>query len=82
MKIGLSSQLDAVAQRWIEGAVTDHFASRLFEKDARLWGKAAEAEATHRLGWVDNPSRWLPLVEELETFRAELAQQGVSSVIL
>ena len=67
MKIGLSSQLDAVAQRWIEGAVTDHFASRLFEKDARLWGKAAEAEATEEAavapaavdgGWEAGNSNW------------------------
>lgn len=45
-----------VDKRYEEGLkklVSSQFASRLFEKDASLWGSEAKAEAATRLGWID-----------------------------
>jgi len=82
MQISLGPQWILAAQHYLDEAVESHFASRLFAKDHTLWGKAAEAEAGVRLGWVEDPARWLSLVEELLAFRMELAGKGVNSVIL
>ena len=37
--------------------VSDQVASRLFDRDATLWGPEAEPEASVRLGWVATHSR-------------------------
>ncbi|GAA3285832.1 glucose-6-phosphate isomerase [Nesterenkonia halobia] len=66
----------------VPGLVDHEFASRLVAKDHTLWGRAAEDEAAKRLGWValfDDSRALLPRLEQL---RAELAEEGVTRVVL
>jgi len=72
---------DAVA-RHVSQLVTDRFASRLFAKDASLWGPAAESESAVRLSWVTLGRTSRPLVGEVAALRDHLAEQGVDHVVL
>jgi glucose-6-phosphate isomerase len=62
--------------------VADRFASRLFAKDASLWGPAAESESALRLSWVSLGRTSRPLVGEVAALRDHLAEQGVDHVVL
>ncbi len=72
---------DAVT-RHVPQLVTDRFASRLFAKDASLWGPAAESESAVRLSWVTLGRTSRPLVGEVAALRDHLAEQGVDHVVL
>ena len=72
---------DAVA-RHVPQLVSDRFASRLFAKDASLWGPAAESESAIRLSWVSLGRTSRPLVGEVAALRDHLAEQGVDHVVL
>ncbi len=72
---------DAVT-RWVPQLVADRFASRLFAKDATLWGGAAEEEASVRLGWVDLHRTSRPLVGAVNALRSELEEEGITHVAL
>ncbi|MBS1905341.1 MAG: glucose-6-phosphate isomerase [Actinobacteria bacterium] len=62
--------------------VGDLIASRITGGDPTVWGEAAEAEASIRLGWVDAVSVSRPLVPEILALRDELAAKGVTRVVL
>ncbi|WP_244303360.1 hypothetical protein [Leucobacter coleopterorum] len=62
--------------------VQDRVASRIFRKDATLWGETAEKEAAIRLGWTDFAQPAETVVSEAEQFRAELLARGVDRVVL
>ncbi|MHA7304640.1 glucose-6-phosphate isomerase [Arthrobacter sp. TMN-49] len=62
--------------------VADQVASRIFAKDATLWGPAAEAESAIRLGWVEAAEVSAPLVEQITALRAELRAEGVNHIVL
>jgi glucose-6-phosphate isomerase len=72
---------DAIAAH-VPGLVADRFASRLFAKDATLWGEAAEDESSKRLGWTGLHRTSRPLLGEVAALRAELADEGVDHVVL
>lgn len=72
---------DAVSS-WVPRLVDERFASRLFGKDATLWGPAAEAEASIRLGWVDLYRTSRPLVGAIAALRSELEEEGITRVAL
>ncbi|HZW45441.1 MAG TPA: glucose-6-phosphate isomerase [Dermatophilaceae bacterium] len=72
---------DAVT-RHVPQLVADRFASRLFAKDASLWGPAAESESAVRLSWVTLGRTSRPLVGEVAALRDHLAGQGVDHVVL
>ena len=57
-------------------------ASRITSGDATLWGPAAEAEASVRLGWVEAVSISRPLVAEIVALRDELQARGVTRIVL
>lgn len=67
---------------WVPRLVEERFAGRLFDKDATLWGPAAEAEASIRLGWVDLHRTSRPLVGAIQALRSELEEQGITRVAL
>ncbi len=67
---------------WVPRLVGDRVASRLFAKDATLWGEAAEAEASVRLGWVDLHRTSRPLVGAINALRGELEDDGITHVAL
>ncbi len=68
--------------RWVPRLVEERFASHLFDKDATLWGPAAEAEASVRLGWVELHRTSRPLVGAVRALRSELEEQGITRVAL
>jgi len=72
---------DAVT-RHVPQLVADRFASRLFAKDATLWGPEAEPESAKRLSWVTLGRTSRPLVGEVAALRDHLAEQGVDHVVL
>ncbi|MGL5819652.1 MAG: glucose-6-phosphate isomerase [Phycicoccus sp.] len=72
---------DAVAAH-VPRLVGESFASRLFAKDATLWGAEAEAEASKRLSWVGLTRTSRPLVGEIAALRDELRSDGVDRVVL
>jgi glucose-6-phosphate isomerase len=72
----------AALERYLDALVADKIASRIAGLDPTLWGDAAVAEASVRLGWVGLPETSRPLVEPIEVLRAELAAEGVDRVVL
>ena len=62
--------------------IADLVASGITSGDASLWGPAAEAEASKRLGWVDAVSISRPLVAEIEELRREMLARGVDRFVL
>ncbi len=62
--------------------VSDKVASRLFSKDATLWGPDAEPEASIRLGWVGLATSSRPLLAEIDALRAQLWSEGIDRVVL
>ena len=62
--------------------VADQVASRMFAKDATLWGADAEAESAVRLGWVEAPEASAPLLEEITALRNELRSEGINHIVL
>ena len=66
----------------VPGLVEERFASRLFDKDATLWGPVAEKEASVRLGWVDLHRSSRPLVGAVNALRGELEDEGITRVVL
>ncbi len=66
----------------VPGLVEEHFASRLFDGDATLWGPEAEPEAGIRLSWVDLHHTSRGLLEEIAELRVELSNKGVDRVVL
>lgn len=66
----------------LERARSEHWADRILDQDATLWGPEAEEEACIRLGWTqaNRPARdLLPQIEEL---RATLLARGIDRVVL
>ncbi len=66
----------------VGGLVDERFASRLFARDATLWGADAEGEAGVRLSWVGLARSSRHLVGEVAALRAELAAAGLDHVVL
>ena len=62
--------------------VADKFASRLFGRDATLWGEQAEPEAGKRLGWTGLHRSSRPLLGQIAALRDELREEGVDHVVL
>ncbi len=72
---------DAI-ERHVPDLVGDRVASRVFSRDATLWGAVAEAEASIRLSWVDLPKASRPLVGEIAALRDAFAEEGLERVVL
>ncbi|MGN8025695.1 glucose-6-phosphate isomerase [Microbacterium sp. 22242] len=81
-RIHTSGAPKAAIDEVVPGLVGDLIASRITNADPTVWGDAAEAEASRRLGWVDAVSVSRPLVPEILALRDELRAQGVTRVVL
>ncbi|MCQ9164689.1 glucose-6-phosphate isomerase [Arthrobacter sp. STN4] len=66
----------------LESLVADRVASKIFAKDATLWGPDAESESAKRLGWVETPEVSAPLVAEINALRDAFAAEGISHIVL
>jgi len=80
--IHVSGAAKAAIDEVVPELVGDLIASRITAFDSSLWGEAAEAEASARLGWVEAVSVSRPLVAEITALRDELRARGVSRVVL
>lgn len=58
------------------------FASRLFSKDASLWGAEAAVEAAVRLGWTDFEGNASEVLAATADLRRELLEAGIDSFVL
>ncbi|HYN28416.1 MAG TPA: glucose-6-phosphate isomerase [Dermatophilaceae bacterium] len=73
---------DAVSAR-VPDLVDERFASRLFDRDATLWGRAAESESAKRLAWTGLHRSSRHLVGEIAALREELrAEERMKRVVL
>lgn len=82
--IGVSASISG-DERFVDRAkrlARAQIASGLSAKDSTLWGPEATAEASIRLGWTDDASGVVDLVETLSRFRNELEARGVCRVVL
>lgn len=66
----------------VTASLTADVLARLANGDPTLWGAAATAEATVRLGWLAAPDVSRRLLPGLATLRAELAADGLDHVVL
>lgn len=84
MTFGIHASGDArvAIDEVVPALVRDLVASRITGGDPTLWGPAAEAEASIRLGWVEAVSVSRPLVDEIVALREQLASKGVDRVVL
>lgn len=62
--------------------VEEQFASRLFARDATLWGPQVEAQAAHRLAWVGLHRSSRPLLGQIAALRDQLTGRGVDRIVL
>lgn len=75
-----------IAQKYDEHSAVakdlNKVASALAQKDATLWGKAAEAEARVRLNWIDLPKSSRLLLPELDALSAWTRANELTNFIL
>ncbi|WP_072313534.1 hypothetical protein [Agrococcus sp. Marseille-P2731] len=69
-------------ERVVPQLVADGVAGRLVSGDATLWGQAAEAEASVRLGWVEAAAGTRGIVDDVEALRKQLRERGVDRIAL
>ncbi|WP_203579299.1 glucose-6-phosphate isomerase [Microbacterium hibisci] len=80
--IHLSGRVKSVVEATLPGLAASLVASGITAGDASLWGPAAEAEASQRLGWVEAVSVSRPLVAEVLALRERLRSRGVTRIVL
>jgi len=69
-------------EQHLPALLEDRVATRIFAKDATLWGPDAETEAAVRLGWVEAATVSQPLVAEILALRDALRAEGVTRIVL
>lgn len=82
IRLTVSSELERSAGVALARLLEGRFASRLFQKDASLWGTHAEEEASQRLGWVDPFGHSERVLREAEQLRDDLQRQSISHIVL
>ena len=80
--IHLSGPVKTTAHAAIPALVEDLVASGITAGDPDLWGAAAEADASRRLGWVTAVSMSRPLIPIIGQLRTELTARGLTRVVL
>lgn len=82
VKIGVSGDAAAAVDRIVPQLVSDLVASRITSGDSSLWGPAAEAEASVRLGWVEAVAVSRPMVDDILALRDRLRDAGIDHIVL
>ncbi|MEY2737500.1 MAG: hypothetical protein RL683_618 [Actinomycetota bacterium] len=82
LSVAVSNLIASSSAQALESLVSSKFASRLFAKDYTLWGEAAEAESSIRLGWTSSAVDSRPLVGRVVELRDRLKSQGITRVVL
>jgi transaldolase/glucose-6-phosphate isomerase len=79
LKIGeFQDKLNQRLDRW----ESQHFASRLREKDPLLWHPEPQADITNRLGWLILPESMQEKCEDILSFSRQIQKEGFSHVLL
>ena len=81
-RIHVSGPVGEAVNARVPQLVSDLVASSITDANPTLWGKAAEAEASIRLGWVQSVAVSRPLVAEVNAERERLLGLGVSRFVL
>jgi glucose-6-phosphate isomerase len=69
-------------EQHLPALLEDRIATRIFAKDATLWGPDAEQESAVRLGWVEAATVSQPLVSSILELRDALKADGVTRIVL
>ncbi|MDQ0276134.1 glucose-6-phosphate isomerase [Arthrobacter silviterrae] len=77
-----SGAAEAAGATHLPALVADQVASKIFAKDATLWGPDAESESAIRLGWVETPQVSAPLVADIVALRSAFEAEGISHIVL
>jgi len=77
-----SGAAEAAGATHLPALVADQLASKIFAKDATLWGPDAESESAIRLGWVETPQVSAPLVADIVALRSAFEAEGISHIVL
>lgn len=72
---------DSTSQN-VQRLLDARFASRLFSKDASLWGEESAPEAAIRLNWVDAPRHAESVLADAHTLRERFRALGVDRFLL
>ncbi|MTE23608.1 glucose-6-phosphate isomerase [Microbacterium sp. ZXX196] len=80
--VHVSGAVAGAVDQWLPTLTSELVASGITAGDPTLWGPAAKAEATVRLGWVDAVTTSRPLVPQILALREDLAADGVTRVVL
>nr|WP_241748061.1 glucose-6-phosphate isomerase [Microbacterium aquimaris] len=78
----MSGHAQDVVEQTLPGLVSSLVASAITAGDDSLWGAAAQAEASRRLGWVQAVSVSRPLVPEILALREDLLARGTTRIVL
>jgi glucose-6-phosphate isomerase len=82
LRVHVDSDFLADLSQSIGTLLEDHVPSRVASADSSLWGPAAQAEASIRLGWVADPALMRPLVDDVDELRRAFAAEGVTRFVL
>jgi glucose-6-phosphate isomerase len=75
-------EADRAVTEHVPSLVEEQFASRLFGRDATLWGPEAEHEASKRLAWVGLAESSRPLLSVVQPLRDACREAGLDRVVL
>jgi glucose-6-phosphate isomerase len=81
-RIKVTGAAEEAVNHHVPQLVTDLVASSITAQNPSLWGKAAEAEASIRLGWTESVALSRPLVPEIYALRDEFASKNVTRFVL
>ena len=76
------TRVDSGFAERVNTLVDGEYCSRIAAKEPGLWGPSATSEASIRLGWTHAPSDMADVVTEVSALRSQLAEQGVTRVVL
>jgi len=80
--VWVSEDVRSQVDRWLDRAVAEDVAGRLWRRDDTLWGPSGAAEVADRLGWLDAPRTAAERVEQLEAFVRDCRADGLEEVVL
>jgi len=81
-RIHVSGSVAEAVNARVPKLVEELVATGITDANPTLWGKAAEEEASIRLGWVQSVAKSRPLVAEVGALRAALAVKGITRFVL
>lgn len=82
MKLAIHPDLKAALEPVVQELVSKEIASRISEKDASVWGPAAQPEASIRLGWVDSFKAGVELIPSIVALRDQFRASGIDRFVL